>query len=157
MKSDVQNETYLKAFHRLSGPSASRSHGHLEDGFETFFPIVFLDSRVTGLTDRRLCEHGVECGLGGVLVLPTLYLGQGKVVNNLEPSSHLFERRGRMDGKPVGLKFLSTLLFLLRTEAQMEFIFLPVADRSNVPRPLPSPQHAHKSLSAPPGPLHLLL
>lgn len=156
MKSDVQNETYLKAFHRLSGPSASRSHGHLEDGFETFFPIVFLDSRVSGLADRRLCEHGVEWAGRGISASHTV-LGQGKAVNDLGPSSHLFERRGRMDGKPVGLKFLSTLLFLLRTEAQMEFIFLPVADRSNVPRPLPSPQHAHKSLSAPPGPLHLLL
>jgi hypothetical protein len=80
------------------------------------------------------------------------------VGNNLGSFSDLFERVRRIDEKVVGLKFLSNLLFPLRTEVQMEFIFLPVADRSNVPGPLPSPStHTNHSLPLLEGPLHLLL
>lgn len=45
--------------------------------------------------------------------------------------SDLFEKKERIKGKLIGLKFLSFLLFLKRIEEQREFIFLPVADRSN--------------------------
>lgn len=47
--------------------------------------------------------------------------------------------KGRTKGKLIGLKFLSSPLFLKRTEEQMEFMFLPVADRSNESPPSPPP------------------
>lgn len=64
----------------------------------------------------------------------------------MESFSDLFEKRGRIKGKLIGLKFLPSLLFLKRTEEQMEFIFLPVADRSN--ETPTSPHRTEKSPSA---------
>lgn len=64
----------------------------------------------------------------------------------MESFSDLFEKRGGIKGKLIGLKFLPSLLFLKRTEGQMECIFLPVADRSN--ETPTSPQRTQKSPSA---------
>lgn len=74
----------------------------------------------------------------------------------MESFSDLFEKRGRIKGKLIGLKFLPSLLFLQRTEEQMEFIFLPVADRSNETPTSPITQKNHP-LPQSKVPLHLLL
>lgn len=61
-----------------------------------------------------------------------LYWGEGGwVANNKGLFSHLFERKGGIKGKLIGLKFLSVLLCLKRMAEQMEFTFPPVAYRSN--------------------------
>lgn len=51
-----------------------------------------------------------------------------------------------MKGKLIGLKFLSPPLFLKRIEEQMEFIFLPVAHRSNEAPAVSLPQHTQITL-----------
>lgn len=69
--------------------------------------------------------------------------------------SDLFEKKGRIKGKLIGLKFLSSLLFPKRIAEQMEFSFLPVAGRSNEPPTSPLPQHTKSfsaSVSASPAP-----
>lgn len=63
----------------------------------------------------------------------------------MDSFSDLFEKKGRTKEKLIGLKFLSSLLFLKRTEEQMVFIFLLVADRSNETPTPPRLQHIQKS------------
>lgn len=79
------------------------------------------------------------------------------MVNNTGSFSDLFEKKGRIKGKLIGLKFLSSLLFLQRLAEQMEFVFLPVADRSDGPPSLPSRNTQNPSRPQSQLPLHLPL